>query len=432
MGTCRFVPMALIILHPGRETPADPNPMAVTVPSAQRAGLLCGAILLGVACFFAGRLSRRLPDPGPNSNSVATGTAPATGVSNSIAVAAARKNDETRNLSADKSTGSWDEMQWNRLLAQPGALARNTALAAMLEKLAAVDPERAMALARAEGNLKLRDSLTQASLRGWARLSPTNAAAWALARPDVNARETALSSVFAGLVAADPVQAVNLGKMLIQQHPDEAIGYGSRLVDALCDAGNFAAAAQMAAGGDKEQRSFWLSGAYSRWAEFQPEQAAAAAVAVTDPELRNQALHGIVGGWAAADPVALVQFVVNLPPETDRSSILSQALQSWAKQDAEAASQWINNHDPGPEMDEGVAAVATMESIKPEVAVGWADSIVNANLRSETLVMVLRNWMTEDPAAARQYFENTQGLLPDDRQQIAEALAVYSGQPADP
>jgi hypothetical protein len=40
--------------------------------------------------------------------------------------------------------------------------------------------------------------------------------------------------------------------------------------------------------------------------------------------------------------------------------------------------------------------------------------------------------MTVDPAAARQYFENTQDLLPDDRQQIAEALAVYSGQPVDP
>ena len=432
MGTCEFVPIALIVLHPDGKRRQTLNPMAAPVPSVPRAWLLGSALLLGAAGFFAGRLSSRLSVPGSNSHTATSATAPATGVGNSIGAAAARTNSNPPDSSADKSSGGWDEKQWNQLLARPGTPARNAALAAMLEKLAAVDPERAMALARAEENLKLRDSLTQASLRGWARLSPTNAAAWALTQPDANARETALSSVFAGLAAADPAQAASLGKMLMQQHPDEAIGYGSRLVDALCDAGNFETAAQMAAGGNQEQRARWLSGAYSRWAEFQPEQAAAAAAAISDPDLRNQALHGIVGGWAEADPMALVQFVTKLPPETDRSSILSQALQYWVKHDAQAASQWINGHEPGPEMDEGVAAVATMESVKPEVAVGWADSIVNANLRSETLAMVLRAWMTRDLPAARQYFESTGDLMPDDRQQIAEALTTLSGQPVDP
>jgi hypothetical protein len=391
---------------------------------------LAGAMLFGAAGFFAGRLSVRQSVPGRDSPTANAAVGPAANPGKSLE-AAARTGSEAR-VKPAKSPSGWDEKQWNRLLAQPGNPARNVALAAMLENLAAVDPNRAMALARAEGNLKLRDSLTQASLRGWARLSPTNAAAWAFALPDPSARETALASVFAGLVAADPNQAVSLGKMLIQHHPNEALGCGSRLIDTLCDAGNFEAAAQLAAGGDKEQRSFWLSGAYSKWAEFQPEQAAAAAAAIADPELRNEALHGIVGGWAEADPVALVRFVTNLPPETDRGSILSQALQYWVKHDGEAASQWINRHEPGPELDEGVAAVATMESVKPDVAVGWADSIANPTLRSETLATVIRGWMTSDLPAARQYFENTDDLLPDDRQQIAEALTALSGQSAEP
>jgi hypothetical protein len=54
------------------------------------------------------------------------------------------------------------------------------------------------------------------------------------------------------------------------------------------------------------------------------------------------------------------------------------------------------------------------------------------NLRSETLAMVLRTWMTQDLSAARQYFENTPDLLPDDRQQIAEAMTALSGQSAEP
>jgi hypothetical protein len=407
------------------------NPMAASISSscAKRILLLVGALLLGGACFLAGRFCIRQPVPETNFNAVSVSAAH---IGNSNRMTAARASDEIRSPSADKTSGAWDEKQWSQLLAQPGTPARNAALTAMLEKLAAVDPDRAMALAKAEGNLKLRDSLTQATLRGWARLSPTNAAAWALALPDANARETALSSVFTGLVAADPAQAVNLGKLLIQQNPNEALGCGSRLVDALCDAGNFEAAVQLASGGDKEQRSFWLAGAYSKWAEFQPEQAAAAAAAITDPDLRNEALHGIVGGWAEADPVALVQFVTKLPSETDDGSILSQALQYWVKHDAAAASQWINSHESGPAMDEGVAAVAIMESIKPDVAVGWAGSIVNPTLRSETLATVIRSWMTDDLPAARQYFENTKDLLPEDRQQIAEALATLGGQSAEP
>jgi hypothetical protein len=404
----------------------------ITSPRFRMALALVGAFLLGIFCFFAGRLSVQQTNAHLRDQTENSTPRPPTisgALTNAIVNPATAR---TASAGVPPGSSGWDEKLWQQISAEPGSPARAAALTAMLEKLAGADPERAMALARAEGNLKLRESLMQASLRGWARLSPTNAAAWALALPDANARETALSSVFAGLVTADPAQALSLGKMLIQQHPDEAISYGSRLVDALCDAGNFEAAAQMAAGGNKEQRSFWLSGAYSRWAEFQPEQAAAAAAAITDPELRNQALHGIVGGWAEADPVALVQFVTKLPPETDRSSILSQALQYWVKHDAEAASKWINSHEPGPEMDEGVAAVAIMESVKPDLAAGWADSIVNPNLRSETLVMVLRTWMTQDLSAARQYFDNTNDLLPDDRQQIAEALATLSGQFVEP
>jgi hypothetical protein len=423
--------IALSVLHPVGIGLQILNLMTAPVPSprAKMMLLLGGILLFGVFCFFTGRLSVRQTASALDAKAT---LGPATNAGGSLETAAVPTGDGTRNQPAAPSSGAWDDTQWSQLLAQPGTPARNAALTALLEKLAAVDPDRAMALAAAEGNLKLRENLVQASLRGWARLSPTNAAAWALALPDANARETALSSVFAGLVAADPAQAVSLGKTLIQQHPDEALGCGSRLVDALCAAGNFEAAVQLASGGNKQQRSFWLAGAYSKWAEYQPEQAAAAAAALTDPELRNEALHGIVGGWAEADPVALVQFATELPPEADRGPILSQALQYWVKQDALAASEWLNSHEPGPEMDEGVAAVATMESVKPDLAAGWADSIINPNLRSETLATVLRTWMTEDPSAARQYFEGTSDLLPDDRQQIAEALTMITGQPAEP
>ena len=133
---------------------------------------------------------------------------------------------------------------------------------------------------------------------------------------------------------------------------------------------------------------------------IQPAQASQAAAAIEDPDVRNQALHGIVGGWAEADPAALVQFVMQLPSDAERGSLLSQSLERWVKHDPEAASQWINSHETGPDTDQGAAAVATMDSLKPDLAISWAVSVVNPKLRSETLVTVLRNWVTVDLPAA--------------------------------
>jgi hypothetical protein len=405
--------------------------MASTSVPSRRGNLtlaISSALLFGVAGFFAGRFSVPPADsrvrPGATDDSVSS----AANRRASTGAAASPVPNETGAGLTLKTPAGWDEKQWQQLVSQPGSPARNAALAAMLEQLAAADPDRAMKMAQGEGNLKLREDLVQASLHGWARTSPTNAANWALALSDSNARERALSTVFAGAVAANPDAAVQLGKQLFQQNPTEAAGYGSSLITALCEAGHFETAIKMAGDGDPATRSGWMAGAWSKWAEFQPDQAAAAAAAITDPELRDQALHGIIGGWAEADPAALVQFMTQLPPDGEKNSMISQALQRWAKVDPQAASEWMNGADTGPELDEGVAAVASMDSLKPDVAIGWAESVIDPKLRSETLVTVLRNWVTVDLPAAENYFNTTKDLLPEDRQELAGVIATLKGQ----
>jgi hypothetical protein len=68
-----------------------------------------------------------------------------------------------------------------------------------------------------------------------------------------------------------------------------------------------------------------------------------------------------------------------------------------------------------------------MDSIKPDVAASWAESIANPKLRSETMVSVLRNWATTNLAQAREYFEKTKDLTPEDRTEIAGVIATLSG-----
>ncbi len=425
MGTGpRLVPMVWLFQTSNRMT--DSTPARRRKPIR----MLGGVLILGAACFWGGRLSVS-PVAGPVAGIVPPNAADApvpADVSATPPTAVSAAGIHTRR--APQTASGWDEQQWQLLSAQPGTVARNAALATMLEKLAALDPDRAMALAKGEVNLKLRNSLVQAALHGWARSSPSNAANWALALADPSAREAALTSVFAGALAVDPEAAVQVCSRVCQQDPGNAAGYGSRLIDALCEAGNFDAAAQLANQGDgAAQRSIWMAEAYSKWAELQPEQAAAAAAVISDPDMRNEALHGVAGGWAATDPAGLAKFLSLQPPGGDRGPMLGQALQNWVTQDPAAAANWINDNTSafGPDLDQGVESVATLNTIKPDLAVNWAESIDDGRLRSAALTDILRNWVQTDFSAAQNFFEATPDLQPADRQQIAEIIAGING-----
>jgi hypothetical protein len=297
----------------------------------------------------------------------------------------------------------------------------------LLEQLAAHAPARALELAQAEGNRILRRELLQHVLRGWSGHEPFAAGQWALAaEPDF--REEALTAVFAGAVAVDPSQAVAAGHKLLQLPGADVAGCGNHLVVALCEAGAFSAATEFARTADSTpERNGMLGDAFARWAAFQPDEAASAASALSDTE-RLAALRGVIGGWSRADPAAAVNYATNLPlAANEKAELEGQALLRWSKTDLKAASDWINSHELGAAMDRGVAAIATQDYMKPDVALSWAESVVDPALKSETLTSVLRRWATVDPGAARHYLESSSALQPDDRKEIEGLLATLSG-----
>jgi hypothetical protein len=366
--------------------------------------------------FFTGKKSAR------PIQIIRTSAAPVTAVTNIVTVVQKISASVTNSSSSAAEESS--EEEWQRLLGQAATPDRNTKLADLIEKLAAIDPARALALAQGQTNLMLRRELLLSALHGWARKSPLEAGNWAMSLPDSGDRDAALSSVFAGAIATDPNAAVTAGQKLIQQYPGDAIGCGARLIDALCDSGNFSAAADMAIAGSSDQQNSWLGEAFSKWASFQPAAAAQAAQAIGDPQVRNQALHGIAGGWAEADPAGLAQYLEQLPSGNDRAQMLGQALKSWVQADPGAAVDWMNNNTSlGGDLDEGAAQVATMESVPTDVAVGLAEGISDPQLRSTTLASVLRDWAYNNLSAAENYLQTTTYLTPADRQQVSEVMA---------
>jgi len=378
------------------------------------------AICLLASGYVAGRLSGHDHEAGPAPIPPAA-PAPAT----ARAAAITENNRPAPAPARVAAPAGWDEQKWLSLHNVPATDARNASLADLLEKLAAVDPQKALGLAQAEGNLRLRKTLIQSVLHGWGRLAPLDASNYALALPGGVDREEALRSVFDGAVVTDPDAAMQLAGAILQQNPGEAASYGNSMIDALCASGNFALAAQMAGNGNDGQTSIWMAEAYSKWAALQPEAAAQAANDLADPAAKNQALHGVIGGWAEADPAGLTAFLAMQPSGGDRGQMLGQALESWTRLDPVASAQWINANSAqlGTDLDAGIKAVATVNAVDPPTAVEWAGTINDGTLRSEALTDVLRNWVQTDFASAKKYFDATPDLRPADRQQISEIIA---------
>lgn len=270
-----------------------------------------------------------------------------------------------------------------------------------LTELAREEPHRAMALALADEDPILRATFRDAVLRGWAAAFQDAAAAWAMALPPGD-HHSALEAVFAG-AARQPEQAAELGARLAAQDPTLAGDFGQLLITALADAGAFEAAARFASREDLENRPAWTNVAFFKWAARQPEQAVRAFETIADSAERRAALPGLLAGWSEVNPAASADYALQLPAGANRAETLAQVLPQWVSRDPLAASNWLVAHYlPGFEWDAAAAAAAVLPHLvgpRPEIALVWAESIADPDLREEALRTIARTGMPGGAAA---------------------------------
>jgi hypothetical protein len=294
---------------------------------------------------------------------------------------------------------------------------------AELEKMAAHDPTGALALAEKESNWRLRSLLRNAALRGWASVAPAEAASYAVALPE-RERTDAVAAVVLG-ASNQPEAASAAVATLCAQDPLRAEEYGRTLIEALSGVGAFETLVRFSTMDPSGHRADWLNATFYQWAERQPAEARHALESLADPAARAEAFAGLAHGWALADPRELANYAVALPEGENRSLALRQALAQWFSHEPEAVANWTMRFDPGPDFDLSAAAVATLPKFavqQPNLALGWAQSIVEPTLRESTLTTLAREWRERQPDGARRLIAETTGLSPSDRQVLFEAL----------
>ena len=189
----------------------------------------------------------------------------------------------------------------------------------------------------------------------------------------------------------------------------------------LADAGRFSAALEVALSVSEELRHAAISSVFSRWADEHPKAAAAAAITLSDDAQRNVAWHAVATRWSENDPASLAAHAWSLDDESLRGRALDSALPRWLERDEPAALAWVGALPSSRASDPAVALVAGRPSLiehDPELAVCWAETIADANLRSRTLAAITRAWLLADPEAATRYARRSPDIFPAHREDI--------------
>lgn len=364
-------------------------------------------VVVAVAAFYAGRqVDRRSVSFSRNNPTVVE----------SRAGPESFAHDHDRTSASDLAeSGDHGQIQWAGVSRHAGTPAGEQAMARALEELSAADPKRAIAVATNENNLRLRTALLRAALTGWGKTDPEAAAAWVESQTLIE-RSEAIGALLQGAVT-NPEHAIDLVNSLLSKAPQHSAEYGSRLISALNESGQFERAANFALTAPAQNRTDWMLPAYSRWAEFQPQAAAANALRLPDPADQAEAMNAIIIGWAPTDPKGLIEFAKRNLTASQQSTVVARAIGFWANSDPVAAATWIGQNDFGAASDTGIAGIAVSQQLSstPAIAAGWAENITSPELRLQTLGSILEQWAVTDSNSAGKFLAASQALAPDER-----------------
>lgn len=286
-------------------------------------------------------------------------------------------------------------------------------------------------------NLAAPDSVqaefVRAILLRWAFEEATNVAAWALNNPGHAYRQEALALAAQRWAQANPAQLLQWSAGLTAEDRQWVLlrsgDYLGRTDPAL-----FAVWRQaIQPGRERDQLELVIA---REWAQRDPESLAAALAENQGPEfddwrrltvigLTNQlanmdgaeaarfvaerippgpaqrgAVMGAVVAWARQDPASAKNWIETFTSTELRTEASQVLISYWLERDSSAAQAYAQSLPAGPVGDRASERVAQFLVDKnADVAVSWAERIIDPGLRSQTLAFVLSEWERRDPDA---------------------------------
>jgi hypothetical protein len=261
------------------------------------------------------------------------------------------------------------------LQAEDDPMKREQLIANLLAGLKTGDIAAALAYMKDAQPAELAADLSRRLVRHWAESSPREVAAWINGLPDGDQRQAALDGLAIVWANSQMVEAINWGQSLAKEGErnraltdvaNEAVRTDPMTALQLAvglpadvqrddlirratmewtsgDATNAVAWAEQIP--DATLRVTVLAGEAVAWAKQDPESAAMLAVReLPAGRLQEDTVVSIVQRWAELQPEAAAAWVAQFPEGAMRAATIENLVTLWSRTDAAAAQQWLASH----------------------------------------------------------------------------------------
>jgi hypothetical protein len=292
----------------------------------------------------------------------------------------------------------------------------------LLEALAAVDPQAAMAQAQQLKGDRQAQAVS-AVLAVWGEKDPQAAWAWVeSSHPENIYQFDQLLEVFG---RNNPETAAQYAASLAATHPNLTQEVYLSALMGITHAGGYDTARQMVEGANIsiEDRTTLMNYVAGAWASYEP-QAAMQWVMAQPSDLQNSALVGLGESWSNVDPQAAANFASKLNGP-QRQLLLQQSISKWLMDDPSAATNWLSAAENHQDYDQAIHSVATLPNLvrdNAQTALAWSERIYDSNLRVTTLQQILGDMKQKDPVGAASYARSAPNLSAAQRTQLLNAL----------
>jgi copper(I)-binding protein len=269
----------------------------------------------------------------------------------------------------------------------------------LLQLWAGKDAPAAATAALKIGGHNAREAL-ETVLRTWAEERLNEAIAWVNQMPEGAEKQTALLSLALTAARTEPETAVALASDLPSSpERDEMILHAASQWAASDPASASAWAREIQ---ESSLRDQLLTTIATVLGDSDPIAAATLAIETLPPgKAQDDAVVGIVQRWAQNDPNAAAAWVRAFPEGAVRSAAVENIVKLWADKDARPAGEWLNSLPPSAFRNNGVRAYSEqIAPSSPREAAVWAGTITDPQMRIAQLENIAKIWMQSDSVAA--------------------------------
>lgn len=276
---------------------------------------------------------------------------------------------------------------------------------AILKTWGATNPEAAIAYYAENKNI-LDGRSAGVIASEWARTDVNAAMAWAAGLSEGEQRN-AMNSIIQKIAETDPaVAAAKLASLTPEQ-----LAEGGRMYDVIANQWakkDWAATEQWLATLPADMQENARRNAIQGLAESNPRAAADQVAKLSEGNVKDRAISTVAQVMAESDPAAAADWVLKNASESGFGQSAGSVIASWVYTDTTGAKNWVESLPEGRGKEQALMMYSSRTPSKDYGdTIALASSIKDEGVRNAAVSAAARNWMRDEPEAAKAWVESS-------------------------